>query len=98
MKRRIKIICSPISYLHFTPTILKRRATLPDTTCLSPMEEEDVRAEVEVAIDTIIIAMRNESNDCRHPAVSKEDQDIAKAIAQQRKEAVSKSGGPSGKK
>ena len=40
----------------------------------------------------------HESNDCRHPAVSKEDQDIAKAIAQQRKEAGSKSGGPSGKK
>ena len=29
--------------------------------------------------------------------MSKEDQDIAKAIAQQRKEAVSKSGGLSGK-
>ena len=40
----------------------------------------------------------HKSNDCRHPAVSKEDQDIAKAVAHQRKETVSKSGGPSGKK
>ena len=40
----------------------------------------------------------HKSNDCRHPAVNKEDQDIAKAVAQQRKEAVSKSGGPPGKK
>ena len=40
----------------------------------------------------------HKSYDCRHPAVNKEDQDIAKAVAQQRKEAVSKSGGPSGKK
>ena len=40
----------------------------------------------------------HKSNDCRHPAVNKEDQDIAKAVAQQHKEAVSKSGGPSGKK
>ena len=40
----------------------------------------------------------HKSNECRHPAVNKEDQDIAKAVAQQRKEAVSKSGGPSGKK
>ena len=40
----------------------------------------------------------HKSNNCRHPAVSKEDQDIAKAVAHQRKETVSKSGGPSGKK
>ena len=40
----------------------------------------------------------HKSNDCRHPAVNKEDQDIAKAVAQQRKETVSKSGGPPGKK